>query len=426
MRRVARLGLRGLAAGLAMLAWGAARAEAPRALAILEVGPESFDGEVFGLIAPGARVDWESLEVDLALPLRLRLNGSLARSRGLLRSEDWDTRADLGRALRSVSFVAFERALTLKLGALAHRDVGHGTIVSDFGNSLDPDRQPLGFNGRAAVGAFAVEALASDVLDPGVLGAIASVEPLSLGGGAPDDRVHAALSLFSDWTAPRGAAPRATVYGLGLDASVYRAEHVKVAPYLDLNGRGGGFGLHAGVLADLSFSGVDLSLRGEWRRAQLPYQPEYFDLAYSIERFALRTLYAEESSRPLPKAELTRGASNGGRAEVRFRARGFSASVSLSKRVTGENDASAVGSVELDSLEVAAFAAARAFAWGHNPQRVFAMLEARHRLSPFLHLWVAAGQVYRIQADGAAPAAQIGAGIGGAMAIGESGSVGGR
>lgn len=419
MRPVARLGLACLAAGLAALACGAARAEPPRALALLEVGPEYLDGEVFGLISPGARVDWESLQVELALPLRLRANASLARSRGLLRSEDWDSRADAGRALRSAQFVAFERALALKLGALAHRDLGHGTIVSDFGNSIDPDRQPLGFSGRAAVGAFAVEALASDVLGPGVLGAIASVEPLSLGRGAPDDRMHASLSFFSDWTAPRGGAPRAIVYGLGMDVAVYRAEHVKLAPYLDLNGRGDGFGIHAGLLADLSFSGVELSLRGEWRRAQLPYQPEYFDLAYPIERAALRTLWTEEGSRPLPKAELASGVGNGGRAEVRLRVRGFAASASLSRRATGENDASMVGSIELDSLEVAAFAAARAFAWGHNPQRIFAMLEARHRFSRFLHAWVAAGQVYRLGAEGAMPAAQIGAGIGGAIAIGE-------
>lgn len=414
--------LAGLGVGLALLTCGAAGAEAPRALGLLELGPEYFDGEVFALVAPGVRVGWESLEVELALPLRLRANASLARSRGVLRAEDWDSRADLGRALRGAHFVAFERSLALRLGALAHRDVGHGTIVSDFGNSLDPDRQPLGFSGRVAVGAFAVEALASDVLGPGVLGAMASVEPLSLGGAAPDDRFHASLSVFSDWAAPRGGAPRAVIYGLGLDAAVFRSDRLKLAPYLDLNGRGGGFGLHAGLLADLSFSGVELSLRGEWRRAQLPYQPEYFDLAYPIERWALRTLAVDDGRRALPKAELASGVRNGGRAEVRIRAGAFAASGSLSRRVTGENDATLVGSLAIDTLELAAFAAARAFAFGHNPQRLFAMLEARHRFSPFLHAWVAAGQVYRIGGAEAKPAAQLGAGIGGAIAIGGGGS----
>jgi hypothetical protein len=405
--------------GVALAASGSARADAPRALALFEVGPETFDGEAFALLSPGVRVEYEALAVELAAPLRLRLNASRARNLGLLRAQDWDSRADLGRVVREVGLVAYERALDLRLGALAHRDLGHGTIVSDFGNALDPDRLPIGFAGRVAAGAFVVEALASDVLDPGVLGAMVRVEPLSLFRAEPEDRLHATAALFSDWTAPRGDAPRALVYGLGIDAIAWRGEHLKLAPYLDLNGRGGGFGLHLGVLADLSVSSVELSLKAEWRRAVLPYQPEYFDLAYPIERSALRTVSTESGTVALGKAALASGAGSGWRAEMRARSADLSAAAALSRRVTGEYDASLVGAVELDSLEVAAFAAARAFAFGHNPQRFFAQLEARYRFSPFLHAWLAAGRVYRLHDGGAEPATQIGAGVGGAIALGE-------
>ncbi len=405
--------------GVALAAFGPARADVPRAVALFELGPEAFDGEAFVLLSPGIRVEYESLSVELAAPLRLRLNAARAHDLGLLRSQDWDSRADLGRVVREVGLVAYERALDLRLGALAHRDLGHGTIVSDFGNALDPDQLPVGFTGRVSTGAFVVEALASDVLDPGVLGAQIRVEPLSLFRAQPEDRLHATAALFSDWTAPRGDAPRVLIYGLGLDAIAWRSEHLKLAPYLDLNGRGGGFGLHLGVLADVSISSVDLSLKVEWRRAALPYQPEYFDLAYPIERSALRTIETETGAITEAKGELANGAGTGWRAETRARFANLSAGAALSQRVTGEHDASLVAALELDSLEIAALGAARAFAFGHNPQRFFAQLEARYRFSPFLHAWLAVGRVYRLHDGGAEPATQLGAGIGGAVALGE-------
>jgi hypothetical protein len=397
----------GLAAAALTALPGPARSET---VGYFEAGPEYLDGQAYASVEPGLQYESEALRLSLAVPLRLRLNSSLTSRDGLLRTEDWDDLSDAGRVLRRFELQLAQRAFTLHLGALAHATIGHGTIVNGLASSLDPDSLPLGAQARVVVGALAVDLLGSDLFAPGVVGASATLEPLSLWGEV-NDRLHLSLSLIADPSAPQPSGfPRATVYGAGLDLAVLRTREVRIAPYFDANGRGKGFGLHAGVLADLSLGPAELGLKAEWRRTSGSYLPDYFDIAYSIERLSYLT------SDPRPKAGVDGGTFNSWRGEMRLVAGPVTVAAALAGREQERWDGSLVLSTAIGPLDLAAFAALRSFTWGNAPDRLYLLAEGRYRLGSYLYLWAMGGQLERLEGssggEAAEPSLQAAMGIG--------------
>jgi len=409
-RRIAAVAL-GLAALLSARQVVAAET---RILTLAEAGPEMLGGEYFLVLDPAFVYEADRFAVELAAPLRFRMNATGVREHGLLRREDWDERADAGRALRRVELTLGERVFTLRLGALSHRTVGHGTLVNGYGSSLDPDRLPLGGVVRLVLGGLAVETLVSNLLGPGLFGVSVSLEPLSLGSDV-NDRVHLGAAFFWDPPAPRGPdAPSAAFFASSFDVAVVRTKSLKLAPYADLNGRRGGIGIHAGVLADVLLDPVEVSLKAEWRRTDGSYQPEYFDLAYSLEREVGRV------GEPEGKADDAFSPSHGWRAEMRAAFPGLAATASVSRRASGMHDASCVMNLDVAGVELAALAAARDFSFHADPRLVLTLVEARWRVHPYIYVWGLAGRLYRVQPaeEGRALVGinQLGAGVGVALA----------
>lgn len=391
LRTAKRTLLTALTAVVACFAAASLRAET---VVYLEAGPELLDGQGFAALEPGVSFESRLLEGRLGLPVRLRLNAHLASRDGMLRREDWDSLSDAGRLVRRVELSIAERTFTLRLGALAHEASGHGTIVNGLGSSLDPDSLPLGAKARLVLGPLALELLGADLFAPGAVGAAATLEPLSL-WGEQNDRLHVNGSFFADPSAPaRGDSARALVYGLGVDLAVLRGRQMRLAPYLDANGRGSGFGLHAGLLADLALGKADLSLKAEWRRAKSPYLPEYFDIAYPIERH----LYF--AGGPVePKADAAPGTSNSWRGEARLVVGPLAMAASLSGRGHSRYDAALVVNLGAGAFDLAAFVALRGFEWGHNPEKLYLLAEGRYRLGSYLYLWASGGQLYRLEEE---------------------------
>ncbi|MGI5861738.1 MAG: hypothetical protein ACOX6T_06725 [Myxococcales bacterium] len=394
----------------ASLAAAPSRAET---VVYLEAGPEYLDGQAFAALEPGVSFESRLLEGRLGLPVRLRLNAQLASRDGVLRREDWDDLSDAGRVVRRVELSLAERTFTLRLGALAHEAAGHGTIVNGLGSSLDPDSLPLGAKARLVLGPLALELLGADMFAPGVVGGAATVEPLSLWGDQ-NDRLHVSAAFFADPSAPaRGDSARALVYGLGIDFAVLRSRQARLAPYFDANGRGTGFGLHAGLLADVALGTAALSLKAEWRRAKSPYLPEYFDIAYPIERHLYFAGGALE-----PKADAALGTSSSWRGEARLAVGPLSVAASLSGRGRSRYDAALVANLGAGPLDLAAFAALRGFEWGHAPEKLYLLAEGRYRLGSYLYLWASGGRLYRIdeeRRDGRS-SVQVATGLGVAVA----------
>ncbi|MBI5545097.1 MAG: hypothetical protein HY901_14495 [Deltaproteobacteria bacterium] len=414
---------RRLAASLALVAvlGVAPSSHAVSGAAVLEAGPERFGGEYYASLTPALMLDTEAVALELRAPFRLRLNGTLSRERGFFRREDWDSLSDTGRALHRLDVILGQRTFVARLGALAHQRLGHGTLVCDYGNSSMPDAQPLGLSARLSVGPVATEVLAGNVLGLDLTAVTLGLEPLSL-WGEPNDRMHLVTSAALDWKAEAVSAQRFGVFGISLDGTMLRTSAVKLAPYVDFNSSSrGGHGLHAGLLADFSIMQVDLSLRGEYRHTRGPYQPEYFDVAYPLERKSALIEPSALALGEIAKADVPWGTNDTWRAEARLRAGPISFAGQLASRGRDPftraqvHDASGVLSVEAGPMSVSGFAAARQFAWGHNPARVLAMGELRYRINPYLHAWTIAGHQYRLRSEGETAVWQLGGGIGGAL-----------
>jgi len=390
----------------------------------LEAGPEYFGGEYYAALVPAFTLESEPVSLELDVPFRLRLNPALSRGRGVYRTEDWDGLSDAGRVLRRLEVRLGNRTFVGRLGALAHETMGHGTIVSDYGNALLPDAQPVGLSARLAAGPVVAQVVGGNVLGLDLTAASVGLEPLSL-WGAPNDRMHLALSAAVDWDPQAVTTRRAAVFGASLDATVLRRKEARLAPYADFNTTArGGHGLHLGLLADFQIaSAVELSLRGEYRHTRGPYQPEYFDLAYPLERASsLVEPEALAAGASLAKADVPFRTDDTWRAELRLRVGPVSFAADVRSRGRDPftralvHDASGVLEVEAGPVSASAFVAARQFDWGHNPGRVLALGEVRYRILPNLHVWTVGGRSYRLEgAGGATELWQLGGGLGGAL-----------
>lgn len=397
-----------MAAFLAVGLW-ASLAHARELTGFVEAGPVWFeDGYV--LVEPGLAWESEALALELTAPLLLRVIDFGGGDRGPLRRADWDERSDYGRFLRRFSLTLADGAVVLRAGALSWERIGHGTLFSGYSNTLNPDRHPAGAALTLAAGPVTAQAIWSDLLASRAGGGALVFEPLSLIGDAPNDRVHLIVQGGLDLGAPGTQA--LALWGLGIDAAVVRSTLLRLSPYVDFNRRGSGSGLHAGLLADLTIAGVDVGLRAEWRRTWGPYQPEWFDLAYEIER---------EDLLGAPKAAHDFGVGNGWRAEARVQYRALSIALASSSRGPDVQDASASIGAEVGDLSFALFGAARAFDDARAPDKVFALGEVRYRFGDYFHLWLEGGRIHRLmprEGGGvSAPAVtRIGAGLGGALA----------
>jgi hypothetical protein len=213
--------------------------------------------------------------------------------------------------------------------------------------------------------------------------------------------------------APGTAA--ALPYGAGADVSAYRSKELKLAPYFDANGRASGFGLHAGLLADLTLGAVELSAKGEWRRTKAPYQPEYFDVAYGIERYDVERV----GGGAVAKADQALPTSNGWRGELRLRTSMVALALAASTRARGLYDCSGVLDLDFGKFDLGVLGAARGIESG-GAEKLLIAGEARYRITPFFFGWAQGGRVYRVESAAggfqAVPVTQLGLGLGAAVA----------
>ncbi|MBR2979534.1 MAG: hypothetical protein IKC51_06340 [Myxococcaceae bacterium] len=370
----------------------------------VDLGVEQQKTSWLFLVEPGLSIQTRPFALRLAAPLRFDME-----DRFHLWSRDWDALSDAGRVLRELSLRVHDGAFRLFLGNLTHTTFGHGTLVQGFIASLDPDAMPLGANARLQLGPVALEAMVSDVFGPEIFGGNLSLEPVSL-FGPTYDRLHLTGTFVADPTAPgdaredgtRGDSSWVILYGVGLDWAVVRTERWQIAPYFDANFNGRGYGFHAGLLADVVFRPLKLSLRAEWRWAQAPYAPDYFDLAYAIER---RDFWAA-GELPISQAEAVAAIdwAHSGKVELRAESGPLSATAVLAAMGQDLFNASVVVNAVAGDFELSVFGALRHFEFGHNPDRALGLAEARYRFLDYFYTWLSAGQLYRLDESGRASA----------------------
>lgn len=384
----------------------------------VDVGIEQQQANWLMLVEPGLSIKSRPLELRLAAPLRFDVEDSFH-----LWKRDWDDLSDAGRVLRKALLQVYDGAVRISLGHLAHTTFGHGTLVQGFIASLDPDVMPLGASARVQLGPIAFEAMVSDIFGPEVFGGSLALEPASV-FGVTYDRLHLTGSLVADprspgvWREVETQADTSWVilYGIGLDWAIVRTERWQLAPYFDANFNGKGYGFHAGLLADVVLRPLKLSLKAEWRWAKAPYAPDYFDLAYTIERRD----YWSSSELPIAQALALDAADpeHSGKVELRLESGPLSATAVFAGLGKDLFNASIAVNAVAGDFEFSLFGALRHFKFGSNPDRSLGIAEARYRFLDYFYVWVSAGQLYRFDEAGrAAPLFLWSTGIGAAFLL---------
>lgn len=259
----------------------------------------------------------------LGLPLRFRIADQppIQNDEGsVLRSQDWDDWTDFARLIRYVQLgtrhqpYAFRIAgqpmsVYVRLGDLQGATIGHGTLMHQYMNNLDPNKYNLGLALNFHTSYGGVEWVMNNVLQPTLVGGRVYVRP---------GRFFAPRSFFShfavgmtvlgDAQAPFAFQPSLRdigsfadpeayfnsfqgVVAVGFDVSLdlIRSKTLDLVPYMDLNVVAGqGTGYHAGILAAVSLPlAIKLQGRLEYRVLGAGYMPQCFDSLYELQRYSM-------------------------------------------------------------------------------------------------------------------------------------------
>ncbi|HGG57550.1 MAG TPA: hypothetical protein ENK31_07125 [Nannocystis exedens] len=284
-------------------------------------------GLSFGFIAEDPIVSFDpvvALDLHDILPLDLRIGGPLRLrlydrdpAQGtVIRGTDWDEAGDFVAILQRLhyrdSFAFAERGLAnidLRIGGLGRVQLGHGSLVMGYANSLDLDRRRSGVDLQMRLDGYLLERPAGIELGL-VIGDLAGGQ--IFGGRLATDWAGASLglSVVGDPLAPRQlvlddsgeglaidrqnrpiSGGQSGVAALGLDFSYRFTDRWRylVTPYLDLNLMPGlGKGLHVGVDAELMvgrYHSAHLGIRAEMTVGDSSYDPAYFDVFYGLQRW---------------------------------------------------------------------------------------------------------------------------------------------
>ncbi len=259
--------------------------------------------------------DLAPIELRIGAPVRLRMYDRNPKQGNTLRRTDWDEVGDYLAILEQFSynddFVFAERGrarVDLRVGVLGRVQVGHGSLVHGYANSLDLDRRRTGVDFVArAEGMLLSESAGAEVAL--VIGDLAGSQIFGTRLAADWAGAGLGFSVFGDPLAPRALVPwsdgtalevdgmnrlshagKRGVSALGLDFSYRWTDRWRflVMPYLDLNVMPGlGKGLHLGVDTEFTLGrrrAVRLGAVAELTVGDSSYDPAYFDVFYAAQR----------------------------------------------------------------------------------------------------------------------------------------------
>lgn len=269
--------------------------------------------------SPSLGLDFRDLapvQLRLGAPVRLRIYDRDPEQGPVVRNTEWDEVGDYLAILQRLQYsgdYVFGREgrvlVDLRVGDLQRVQVGHGSLVRGYANSLDLDRRRTGVDLAARVEGLLLANPAGAEL-AFVVGDLSGQQIFGTRLGADWAGAGLGFSVFGDPFAPRTLVPwsantdalavdaqnRLATTGprgaaaLGIDLSYRWTDRWRflVMPYLDLNLMPGvGKGLHLGL--DTEF------ILGRRRRARLGavveltagdkhYDPTYFDVFYTMQR----------------------------------------------------------------------------------------------------------------------------------------------
>lgn len=313
-------------------------------------------------LAPSLGLDFRDLapvQLRLGAPVRLRIYDRVPEQGPVVRNQEWDEVGDYLSILQRLSYsgdYVFGREgrvlIDLRVGDLQRVQVGHGSLVRGYANSLDLDRRRTGVDLSARIEGLLlsypagaeVQFVAPDLSGQQIFGTRIAADWAGAGLG---------FSVFGDPYAPRTLVPwmdsasalavdsknrlvtegslGATALGVDLSYKWTDRWHFLVMPYLDLNLMPGlGKGMHLGIDAEFVLGRrrrARLGVIGELTVGDRHYDPAYFDVFYTLQRAQAQFVaYADDlpadfASTALPKYSFVlqnNFAGAGGYGAIRF------------------------------------------------------------------------------------------------------------
>lgn len=290
----------------------------------VSLGVDRFDQAFYALVEP--LVDLRFLDgklgIGLGVPLRFEIFSFAAdpatgtfrafTKAGSLRTKDWDSVHDFGRALKYVTYGRKEDRLFISAGQRYSSTIGHGSIVRRYAPNLDIDYPRASLQIDAYNDSAGFELATNDLLEWNQLMGLAFIKPFSF--LKPQNLMMKTLSIgvsaAVDWKAPWQlvhvdnvrqldadgrllANPRvAALVGIDAEVKVVKTDTVDVKPYVDLSALvGGDVGMTLGVLGRFNAKAGEKTVHAfrvvlEGRYLGNRYQPSYFDTFYEVDRFA--------------------------------------------------------------------------------------------------------------------------------------------
>jgi hypothetical protein len=216
--------------------------------------------------------------------------------------------------VRFLQFGERHQSLYARFGELGAVEIGHGTIVGGYLNTLTIGDFNPGITAATNTRYGGFHVLLDDITRPRVFGIRGQIRPWGFGEHDILGRFALGLSAVNDFGAPlvvddgdpvRGEpvvseSESVTVVGADLEFTAVQTERAELWFYLDANA-GVGAGGHLGGVLRLGFGDWWISARAEGRAVGVGYLPNYFGPFYRVERYQMAGWGA---IRPQPKRQL--------------------------------------------------------------------------------------------------------------------------
>jgi len=259
-----------------------------------DTGIGGVDEDLFVLLLAEQGFRLRHLTLSLSGPFRLRVLDNAPDDARVLREQDFDEPSDWARILRAVDYRReWEDAVALiHLGELNDVQIGHGTVVSHYFNSMDMDHYQGGALLSVDVRGNGLEFFMQDVVAPAIIGGRAHVAPFSFFSQSPwGRRFQVALSLLTDTGVPHRTMVdgRRFILIAGGDAGLLLVDQQRFSleARVDVLGCDGSAGVHGGLAAGATLSQereLTLQVSGEYRYAGEDYYPALINPFYDRNR----------------------------------------------------------------------------------------------------------------------------------------------
>lgn len=266
-------------------------------------------------LAPSLGLDFSDLapvELRLGAPVHLRIYDRNPEQGPVVRKTEWDEAGDYLSILQQLSYngdyifgVSGRATVDVRVGGLGRVNVGHGTVVRGYANSLDVDRRRTGVDALARVEGDLLDMPAGSEIQI-VIGDLAGQQIFGTRLGADWAGAGLGFSVVGDPFAPHllnftgqgleidkrnqlvGTGRGVAVLGFDLSYNVSDRWRYLIVPYFDMNFIPGlGRGMHLGVDSEFRLGrrrAFRIGVVAELTVGSSHYDPVFFDVFYSTQR----------------------------------------------------------------------------------------------------------------------------------------------